>query len=106
MKVKVSKKELYECVERAVIRAINESKKNALNEGWDDDDDDVLSRFLKDPRNNPKYDAKKGRVMQRVKGGGAAQKQAEKDIEAELKSQEADDKKAADAEYKEMHGDD
>ena len=103
MKVKVSKKELYECVERAVIRAINESKKASLKEGWgdyDDDDDDALSRFLRDPKNDPKGGKK------RMKGGGAAKAAAMKDIEAELKSQEADDKKAADAEYKEMHGDD
>ena len=40
MKIKVSKKELYECVERAVIRAYGEAKAKALNEGYCDDDDD------------------------------------------------------------------
>lgn len=85
MKVKVSKKELYECVENAVIRAINEAK--GVNEAWydDDDEDDVLNRFLKDPKNDPKGGKK------RMAGGGAARKAAMADIQKELDAEKKDD---------------
>lgn len=83
MKVKVSKKELYECVERAVVRAYKESKKS-LNE-WvddDDDDDDAVSRFLKD---------KKNQLPKRMKGGNAARKAAMADIKKEKDAEKKDD---------------
>lgn len=99
MKIKVSKKELYECVERAVIRAYGEAKAKALNEGYcdDDDDDDPVSRFLKNPKN---------RLPKRLPGGGAAKKAAMADIKKETDAEKHDEKAAADAEEKEMHGED
>lgn len=98
MKIKVKRSELEECVRRAVVRVLNESAKNKINEWVDDDDDDdsVLSRFLKDPKNDPKGGKK------RIKGGGAAKAAAMKDIEAEIKASEKDDKAIADTEKKEM----
>lgn len=101
MKVKVKKSELRECIKNAVIRAINESKK-PINEWVDDDDDDAVSRFLKNPKNNPKYDPKTGKIMKRMKGGAAAKAAAMKDIDDERKSNEKDDKAVADRERKEM----
>jgi hypothetical protein len=85
MKVKVSKKELHECIEQAVVRALNEAK--GVNEAWydDDDEDDVVSRFLKDPKNDPKGGKK------RMPGGGAAKKAAMADIQKELDAEKKDD---------------
>lgn len=103
MKVKVKKSELRECIKNAVIRAINESKET-VNEAWydDDDDDDAVSRFLRNPKNNPKYDPKTGKIMKRMKGGAAAKAAAMKDIDDEQKSNERDDKAVADRERREM----
>ena len=93
MKIKVSKQELYECVERAVIRAYNEAKAKAINESYcdDDDDDDPVSRFLKNPKN---------RLPKRLPGGGAAKKAAMADIKKETDAEKHDEdaiKKAEDA---------
>lgn len=112
MKVRVSKGELRECIEHAVRKAVNErfeapngkkmhkvgGKKEKYPNKWedeegnpikewvdDDDDDDAVSRFLRDPRNDPKGGKK------RMKGGGAAKKAAMADIEAELKASQKDD---------------
>ena len=112
MKVKVSKKELYEAIESAVKKAINEKceapngkkmhkvggkKKEKypnkwddeeyqekLNEWYDDDDDedDAVSRFLKD---------KKNQIPKRIKGGNAARKAAQADIKKELDAEKRDD---------------
>lgn len=106
MKVKVKKSELRECIKNAVVRALNESRQS-INEWYDDDDDDdAVSRFLRNPKNNPKYDPKTGKVMKRMKGGAAAKAAAMKDIDAEEKAKEKDDRAAADAENREMHGED
>lgn len=96
MKVKVSKKELYECVERAVIRAINESKKASLKEGWDDDDYDPTA----------KWDEQLAKMLKSDKGRGKAKAAFTQEKKKEDDAAKRDDKKAADAEYKEMHGDD
>ena len=96
MKVKVSKKELYECVERAVIRAINESKKASLKEGWDDDDYDPTE----------KWDKQLAAMLKADKKGAKARSAFAQDKKREDDEASRDDKKAADAEYKEMHGDD
>lgn len=97
MKVKVSKKELYECVERAVIRAINESKKASLKEGLGDYDDedgyDPVSIFLKDKRNQ---------IPKRIKGGGAARKAAMADIKKEMDAEKKDDDSLERAEKADM----
>lgn len=85
MKVKVQKKELYECIERAVIKAVNEAKeKNAINEAWydDDDEDDAVARFLKD---------KKNQLPKRLKGAGAAKKAAMADIKKEADAEKHDE---------------
>ena len=96
MKVKVSKKELHECIEQAVVRALRRSalhqyqtlnEAKGVNEAWydDDDEDDVVSRFLKDPKNDPKGGKK------RMPGGGAARKAAMADIQKELDAEKKDD---------------
>lgn len=85
MKVKVSKTELRECIENAVIRALNEIKDETINEAYYDDDDDdspTLRAFLKDPKNK----------IKRQKGGNAARKAAMADIKAEYDAEEKDDK--------------
>lgn len=109
MKVKVSKRELYETIEGAVRKALTEgiqapngkkmhktgSKKEKypnkwkdeeepINEWVDDDDDDdspTLKAFLRDPKNK----------IKRQKGGGAARKAAMADIKAELDAEKKDD---------------
>lgn len=109
MKVKVSKRELYETIEGAVRKALNEGvqapngkkmhktggKKEKypnkwddtdepINEWIDDDDDDdspALKAFLKDPKNK----------IKRQKGGGAARKAAMADIKAERDAEKRDD---------------
>ena len=82
MKVKVKKSELQECVRRAVVRALNEAAQN-INEWVDDDDtDDVVDRFLANPKN---------RLPKRMKGGAAAKKAAMADIKKETDSEKHDD---------------
>lgn len=107
MKIKVSKRELYETIENSVRKALNESvqapngkkmhkpgnKKEKYPNKWeddedtikewvdDDDDDDAVSRFLKD---------KKNQLPKRMKGGGAARKAAMADIKAELDAEKKD----------------
>lgn len=83
MKVKVRKSELEECVRRAVIRALNEAAQQNINEWVDDDDtDDVVNRFLSNPKN---------RLPKRMKGGAAAKKAAMADIKKEIDSEKHDD---------------
>ena len=49
MKIKIKKQELRECIENAVIMALNEAQ---INEFWDNDDDiDAVDRFLRNPKN-------------------------------------------------------
>ena len=49
MKIKIKKQELRECIENAVIMALNEAQ---INEFWDSDDDiDAVDRFLRNPKN-------------------------------------------------------
>lgn len=98
MKVKVSKNELRECIETAVRRALNERAENGkkihrvnegkgkhrnLNEFVDDEDvDDLVTRFLRNPKNQ---------LPKRMKGGSAARKAAMADIKSELDSEKKDD---------------
>ena len=102
MKVRVKKSELRECIKNAVIRAINESKKPVNESYYGDDDEDDIEWFLRNPKNNPKYDPKTGKVMKRMKGGAAAKAAAMKDIDDEMKSSAKDDKAVADREKREM----
>lgn len=64
MKVKVKKSELYECIENAVIRALNEaSEKGSVKEAWyDDDEDDIVNRFLRNPKNQIPKDKNAGKA--------------------------------------------
>ena len=116
MKVKVSKGELRECIEHAVRKALNErneapngkkmhkvgGKKEKYPNKWeddedaninewvdDDDDDDPVSRFLSN---------KKNQLPKRMKGGTAARKAAMADIKAELDAEKKDDDALSNAE--------
>ncbi len=53
MKLRIKKSELRECIENAVIMALNEAQqKNVVKEGYyDDDEEDIVNRFLRDPKN-------------------------------------------------------
>lgn len=95
MKIKVKRSELQECVRRAVVRALNEAAKTQeLNEWVDDDDtDDVVNRFLKDPKN---------RLPKRMKGAAAAKKAAMADIKKETDAEEHDDNTLAKHEKEEQ----
>lgn len=97
MKIKIKESELKECIKNAVVRAVNEQK-ISLKEYYDDDDeDDSVSRFLKDKRNQ---------LPKRMKGGAAARKAAMADIKKEMDAENRDNKAAEDREEKEMHGED
>lgn len=94
MKVKVSKKELYECVERAVIRAINESKKASLKEGWDDDDDGY------DP--TEKWDRQLSAMLKADKKRGKAKAAFTQERKKEMDAERADDDSLERAEKADM----
>ena len=129
MKVKVSKKELYEAIESAVKKAINEKceapngkkmhkvggkKKEKypnkwddekyqekLNEWYDDDDDDD------DEDNAVRWflKDKKNQIPKRIKGGNAARKAAQADIKKELDAEKRDDDTLAAREKSDMSKD-
>lgn len=82
MKVKVTRKQLQECVEKAIYRVLNEATEN-INEWVDDDEtNDVVDKFLSNPKN---------RLPKRMKGGAAAKKAAMADIKKETDSEKHDD---------------
>ena len=85
MKIKVKRSELQECVRRAVVRALNEAAKTQQLNEWvddDDDEDDAVSRFLKNPKNQ---------LPKRMKGGAAAKKAAMADIKKETDAEKHDE---------------
>ena len=86
MKVKVSKQELYECVENAVIRALKESKAKKLNEWYDDDDDEVSDIVA----NWERQQKKAGKPVSHKRLPGVTKKQADNARKAAM-----DDMKAA-----------
>ena len=83
MKVRIKRSELQECVRKAVVRALNEAAQQNINEWVDDEDtDDVVNKFLANPKN---------RLPKRMKGGAAARKAAMADIKKETDSEKNDD---------------
>lgn len=105
MKVKVKKSELYECIENAVIRALNEaSKKGSVKEAWydDDDDDTVLGAFLRDKKNQLSPD---DMAVARGKGSTKASRAAAKAGEEEMAASRKDDAAAEAKEKSEMSKD-
>jgi len=104
MKLRIKKSELRECIENAVIMALNEAQQKQLKEGYYDDDDDsadaemsrLVDQFTKNPKN--RYKRKDPKAAE-------ARAQAMKDIKAETDAEKRDDKAAKDAEDREMKKD-
>ena len=83
MKVRIKRSELQECVRRAVVRAVNEAAQQNINEWVDDDEnEDVVNKFLANPKN---------RLPKRLKGGAAAKKAAMADIKKETDAEKHDE---------------
>ena len=84
MKIKVKKSELKECIKNAVVKVLSEQCcENTVKEFDDEDEDDAVSRFLKNPKNQ---------LPKRLKGAAAAKKAALADINAEQNAEERDEK--------------
>lgn len=112
MKLRIKKSELRECIENAVIMALNEAQqKRVVKEGYYDDDDDqfadVLAKNGYGRKVNGKWqgESEKNKYKRKDPKAAEARAQAMKDIKAETDAEKRDDKAAKDAEDREMKKD-
>lgn len=113
MKIRIKKSELRECIENAVIMALNEAQqKRVVKEAYYDDDDDEFADVLAKNGYGRKVNGKwqgesdKNKYKRKDPKAAEARKAAMADIAKERKEAEADDKRASDAERREMSTDD